>query len=155
MQSKWILKLPVIAALAFVICSSLLLTSPARAERSSEICRIGTLQGNYGYVATGVLLPAPNVSLEFRSIGMTYFDGNGQLNWVEHTVVGGVSLRPGWTVASGTYTVNANCTGTAVVNTPNSPVPLNLSFVITRDGKQMNSVLDANAILTQFTKVDD
>lgn len=155
MQSKWRLKLPVIAALAFVVCSSLLLASPAGAQRSSEVCRIGTLQGNYGYAATGALLPAPNVSLEFRSIGMAHFDGNGQLNWVEHTVIGGVLLRTGWTAASGTYTVNANCTGTAVVNTPNSPVPLYLSFVITRDGKQMNSVQDANAILTQFTRVDD
>jgi hypothetical protein len=36
--------------------------------------------------------------------------------------------------ARGTYTVNPNCTGTAVMNTPNSPVPLHLAFVVVRHG---------------------
>jgi hypothetical protein len=52
--------------------------------------------------------------------------------------------------ASGTYAVNPNCTGTAVVNTPNSPVPLKLSLVIVRDGNE----IDAGAIAAVFTKVD-
>ncbi len=151
MEEKRILKLPMLAASALMACCSLLVATPARAQ----YCNNGTLQGAYGYHAHGALLPAPNISLEFRSVGMTRFSGDGHLTWVEHTVVGGIPLAAGWTSAKGTYTVNSNCTGRAVVITPNSPVPLHLSFVIVRDGKELNSVLDSDAVATQFTKVDE
>ena len=151
MQSKWTLKLSLMAASAFMLCCSLLLVSPARAQS----CSNSTLQGNYGYHAQGMLLPAPNISLHFGSVGMTHFNGDGRLTWVEHTVVGGVSLAAGWTSARGTYTVNSDCTGTAVVTTPNSPVPLHLSFIIVKDGRELHSVLDSDAITTEFIKVDD
>jgi hypothetical protein len=86
---------------------------------------------------------------------MTEFDGSGNLTWVEHTVINGTLLEPGWTAtASGTYEVNPDCTGTATVNTPNSPVPLILGMVIVNNGKEVHTVLDSNAILSVFTKVD-
>jgi hypothetical protein len=151
MQTKWILKLPLMVASVLIACCSLLVATPALAQ----YCNNGALQGAYGYHAQGALLPAPNISLEFRSVGMTRFSGDGHLTWVEHTVVGGVSLAAGWTSAKGTYTVNSNCTGTAVVMTPNSPVPLHLSFIIVRDGKELHSVLDSDAIATEFTKVEE
>jgi hypothetical protein len=117
-------------------------------------CSNRTLTGDYGYAAEGLLLPAPGVALQFRGVGMAHFDGRGTLTWVEHTVIDGAPLEAGWTAASGTYAVNADCTGTAVVNTPNSPVPLNLAFVVVKQGRQINTVLDANAISTVFTKVE-
>jgi len=73
---------------------------------------------------------------------------------MEHTVVNGVPLEAGWTPGSGTYTVNPNCTGASVTNTPNSPVPLNLFFVVVRQGKEIHSVLDANALATVSIKVE-
>jgi hypothetical protein len=85
---------------------------------------------------------------------MTHFDGKGTFTWVEHTVVDGIPLQPGWTAASGTYTVNPDCTGTAAVNTPNSPVPLNLALVVVRQGKEIHTVLDSTAISTVFIRVE-
>jgi len=86
---------------------------------------------------------------------MAHFDGNGNLTWVEHTVINGTLLEPGWTTtASGTYEVNSDCTGTAIVDTPNSPTPLSLGMVIVDDGKEVHTVLDSNAILSVFTKVN-
>ena len=41
-----------------------------------------------------------------------------------------------------------------MVNTPNSPVPLHLAFVVVRQGKEIHTVLDANAISTVFNKVE-
>jgi hypothetical protein len=80
------------------------------------------------------------VSLPFVSVGMTH---------------SGASLSPGFTVrATGTYSVNHDCTGSATVNTPNSPVPLKLFFVIVKLGTEIHAVLDTNAISTVFTKVD-
>jgi hypothetical protein len=126
----------------------------AQGQSNFKHCSDRTLSGDYGYASEGVLLPAPGVSLEFRSVGMTHFDGKGNLTWVEHTVIDGTLLEPGWTAATGTYTVNRDCTGTAVVNTPNSPVPLNLGFVVVKQGSEVHTVLDANAISTVFTKVE-
>jgi hypothetical protein len=126
----------------------------ASAAVQGRRCSTRTLSGDYGYAAEGVLLPAPGVTLQFRGVGMAHFDGRGNLTWVEHTVVDGSPLDPGWTAASGTYAVNPDCTGTAVVNTPNSPYPLNLAFVVVKQGRQINTVLDANAISTVFTKVE-
>jgi hypothetical protein len=139
--------------LAVIVCG-LLASGASTMAQSNGHCSNRTLFGDYGYASEGVLLPAPGVSLQFRSVGMTHFDGKGNLTWVEHTVVNGTPLQAGWTAASGTYTVNSDCTGTAVVNTPNSPVPLNLAFMVVREGKEMHSVLDSNAIATVFIKVE-
>jgi len=75
------------------------------------------------------------------------------VTWVEHTVINGQSLQPGFIAASGTYTVNPDCTGTAMVNTPNSPVPLNLTFTVVRDGTEVHTILDTDAISSVFIKV--
>src|SRR5215469_343945 len=142
--------------LATILCGCGLLASgaPAMAQPDDEQCSRQTLFGDYGFAAEGVLLPEPGVSLTFRSVGMAHFDGKGNLTWVERTVINGTLPPPGWTEASGSYTVNPNCTGTAVVNTPNSLVPLNLSFVVVRQGKEVHTVLDSHAIATVFIKVE-
>ena len=149
------LRISMIAAPTMIVCGLLASGASARAESEDGACSNRTIQGDYGYAAEGVLLGIPGLPVApFRSVGMTHFDGKGNLTWVEHTVVNGVPLNVGWTPASGTYTVNPNCTGTAVVNTPNSPVPLNLAFVVVKQGKEIHSVLDANAIATVFIKVE-
>ena len=89
-------------------------------------------------------IPGLPAQAPFRSVGLAHFDGKGNLTWLEHTVVNGTLL--GGRLASGTYSVNANCTGSAMVNTPNSPVPLKLAFVVVKEGKEVRSVLDTNAI---------
>lgn len=154
-MKKQRLKISMIATPLMIVCGLLASGASARAESEGGACSNRTLQGDYGYAAEGVLLGIPGLpEVQFRSVGMTHFDGKGNLTWVEHTVVNGVPLNAGWTAASGTYTVNPNCTGTAVVNTPNSPVPLNLAFVVVKQGKEIHSVLDANAIATVFIKVE-
>jgi len=123
-------------------------------DRRPFHCSNGTLSGSYGSKSEGVLLPAPSLSLEFRAVTLTRFDGRGNLTWLEHAVVNGEPTQAGWAEASGTYAVNPDCTGTMVVNSPNSPVPLSLAFVVVNRGREVRAVLDANSILTVFTRVD-
>lgn len=139
-------------AIAFCILACCL---NARADSNDKNCSNRTLRGSYGGTSEGSLLPAPGVSLPFRALTMVRFDGNGNLTWVEHTVINGTLLEPNWTTtASGTYDINPDCTGSATVNTPNSPAPLSLGIVIVRGGKEVHAVLDSDAILSTFTKVD-
>ena len=145
---------PVLAvALLAAVC--VLLFNPREAVASGSRCSNSTLAGDFGYSSEGVLIGTPGLPPEapFRSVGMAHFDGKGNGTWLEHTVINGVSQEAGWTPATLAYHVNANCTGILVVDTPNSPVPLNLFFVIVKEGNEFRTVLDNNAISSTFTRV--
>ena len=151
------IRISLIATPMMLVCGWLTSGTLAVAQATDAgACSNQVLSGNYGYSAEGVLIGVPGLPTEaqFRSVGMTHFDGKGNLAWLENTVINGVPVNQPWTEANGTYTVNANCTGTAVVNTPNSPVPLNLAFVVVKKGQEVHSVENANAISTVFTKVN-
>jgi hypothetical protein len=163
MNHRLLSKVSMIAALVMIVCCLVMSSTPALAqwEGSSNLshertCSNKTVFGDYGFASQGVLLNVPGVppGTPFRSVGLAHFDGKGSLTWVEHTVVGGVPLNTGWIAATGTYSVNRDCTGTALVFTPNSPVPLDLALVVVRQGNEVHTVLDANAITSVFTKVD-
>jgi hypothetical protein len=138
-----------------MIIGGLLAAMPC-VRADSLTCSNSTLSGDYGFVAQGVLIPDPSkpAGPQFRSSGVARFDGKGHLTWLEHTVVNGSPLQAGWVSASGTYTVNSDCTGKAVATTPNSPGPLSFYLVVDRQGKEVRMVLDFHAIAVVFTKVD-
>ena|SRR5215469_1645010 len=118
-------------------------------------CSNHTLFGSYGFSAQGQVFPPPPIPpAQFTSTGMVNFDGNGNLSWVEHTVIAGQQQGADWTPASGTYAVNSDCTGTMTVVTPNSPVPLQLFFSVVQKGKQLYSVVNGNAITTVWTRLN-
>ena len=156
MQRNSIPRISIIAIPIVLVCSFLFAASSTLAVDEDAKCTNGTLRGDYGFAAEGVLIGIPGLPAEapFRSVGVAHFDGKGNLTWMEHTVINGISVNVDWVAASGTYAVNPNCTGTAVVNTPNSPVPLKLSLVIVRDGKEIRTLLDTGAIASVFIKVD-
>jgi hypothetical protein len=130
-------------------------TPATSTEGNGGHCSNRTLNGSYGYSSQGQVLPAPGLSFPFTSTGIATFDGNGNVSWVEHTVVGGAQQGADWTSStSGTYTVNADCTATAVVVTPNSPVPLHLFFSLVQQGKQLYSVVNGNAITGVWTRLN-
>jgi hypothetical protein len=132
--------------------SSLDSVSDSRHDRE---CSDRMLWGDYGQSSEGLVIPAPNVTLPFRSVGTTHFDGRGNFSFLEHTVVNGVSLESGWTRSSGTYSVNEDCTGMLTINTPDSPVPINASFVVFRGGAEVRGIGNANAITTVWNKLHD
>lgn len=165
MKKKSVLRMSMVAVPTIIIYALLVAASSARIDQEqgagrddehTKTCSNNTLQGDYGAAVEGVLLNIPGLPPEaqFRAVVMTHYDGKGNLTTSEHTVVNGVPLEAGWTPGSGTYIVNPNCTGTSVTNTPNSPVPLNLAFVVVRQGKEIHEVLDANALSTVAVKVD-
>ncbi len=124
-----------------IVCC--LLTSGASAAARSEVqpCSNHTLFGDYGFALEGTFL---GPGLPFRGVVMQHYDGKGNLTQVDHIVVNGVPPAEEWTPGSGTYTVNPDCTGAAVINAPGNP-PINLHFVIVRQGKEIHQVVDSNA----------
>jgi hypothetical protein len=130
-------------------------STPASTAAGNGHCSNRTLSGKYGCSVQGVLLNIPGLPPEATFVGVTTsdFDGKGNLTGTEHVVVNGTSFNPGWDANSGTYSVNPDCTGTAVVNTPNSPVPLDLYFVILDDGKEFRQVLNTDALVTVCRRI--
>jgi hypothetical protein len=160
-MNKQSLKFSRLATPLMIVCGLLVSGVSAVAAGSDDqhcSCSNRTLSGDYGSTAQGVLLPNPGMppELPFTSIGVTHFDGKGNFKGVEHTVVNGVQQGLDWTANSGTYAVNSDCTGTLVLNTPNSPIQLTLFFVIVRHGTQFYSNLGAGgALASTWTKVGE
>jgi hypothetical protein len=157
MQSKSISKLIMIAALTMVVCG---LASPALADSGPQPCSNRTLKGDYGFTIEGILgipgaqLP-PGLGLTLRGLAMTHYDGRGNFTQMDHIVVAFAPASEDWTPGSGTYTVNPDCTGTAVLNSTENPAPLALHFVIVKDGKEIRQVVDSNAVTAIGVKVED
>ena len=127
-----------------IVCGLLSLAASARAESESEdaACSNHTLRGDYGFAIEGLILPAPGVALPIRGVAMTHFDGKGNLSQVDHIIVNGDPVSPiEWTPGTGTYHVNANCTGTVQINIPSVGDLVNLSVVVVRHGKEIHTVV--------------
>lgn len=125
------------------------------AQQKSEFaagahCSNRTLAGDYGCSVQGFLLNVPGLPPQATFVGVTesHFDGNGNITGLEHVVVNGTSFSPGFDSNYGTYSINPDCTGRATVNTPNSPVPLDLYLVIDDNSKEFRQVLNSSALLT-------
>jgi hypothetical protein len=141
-----------LAAGGFALAQS---DAPATFQSGHRRCSKRTLAGEYGCSIQGFLLNVPGLPPEATFVGVTTstFDGKGNLTGTEHVVVNGSPFNPGFSANSGTYSVNPDCTGEATVNTPNSPVPLNLFLVIVDDGKEFRQVSNSDALLSVCKRV--
>jgi hypothetical protein len=156
MQKQSVTKLSGFVSLVLISCGLFAATAVAQSSDSqsgARQCSNRMLWGDYGASAEGLVLPAPNVALQFRNVAITHFDGRGDLSYLEHTVINGVSQETGWTRSTGTYAVNADCTGMLTINTPDSPVPIQVSFVVFREGEEVRGVGNTNAISTVWKKL--
>ena len=125
----------------------------ARADdEDTKVCTNHTLHGDYGFALEGEIL---GPGLQFRGVVMQHYDGKGNFTQVDHIVVNGVPPAEEWTPGSGTYAVNPNCTGSAVINVPGNPLsPINLHFVVVKQGKEIHQVVDANVVTAVGNKVE-
>ncbi len=94
---------------------------------ASNRCGIESLMGSYAAIGDGFAAPPPNTPVPFATVNLMTFDGSGNLtNKVTRSNNGSISRA----VDSGTYTVNADCTGTMTITTPNPPFQLTFDLVI-------------------------
>lgn len=113
-----------------------------------NVCTNATLEGDFGFTVTGTRPSAPTPGAPVETIvgvAMTNFDGNGNLTQTDniHGSVNGFPApdRKG----TGTYTINADCTGTMTLTSPGSPT-LTLRIVVVDDGNEVRTaVVDPTA----------
>lgn len=141
-MKKRSLRISMIGTPIVMVCAFLVPGPPARAESPNQGCSDRTLRGDYGFTVEGVFLPGGGVSLPIRGVAMTHFDGEGNLTQVDHIIFNGMPPVMEWTPSTGTYHVNADCTGTARINSTAEGF-VNLAFVIVKQGKEIRTVVTA------------
>lgn len=109
-------------------------------------CRNSTIRGNFAFAVDGLIFPpggAPTINV--RAVAMTTFDGKGGLFQVDHATFNGVPAWSGWRPATGSYSINPDCTGTAeIVPTGGGPT-LQLHLVVSDEGRRIDTVVDGNS----------
>jgi len=126
---------------AIVVCGLLVAASSARAEDKDKdtICSDRTIEGDYASAVDGVILPAPGVSLSIRGINIVHNDGKGHSTQVDSLILNGTPISD-WTPVTGTYHINADCTGTGTL-LPSTGGFVNLRFVVAKHGKEIHAVV--------------
>lgn len=152
-----------ISRLALPLLAAALLLPAARAQ-DRDGCSNRTIQGNYAFRISGFILntATPPVPVNYRDgVAVTTFDGNGNLRQVDFVVGNGAPIvnNPADvdpasrfnTGETGTYQVNADCTGSAEIDFPAPPAGpvaltgavIKLKFVVSDHGRKINTVVSS------------
>jgi hypothetical protein len=104
-------------------------------------CSLLSLKGTYGTILTGTKPsgPPPAPLEQMIGVALTTFDGRGHSTAIDniHGLISGVTMdRPG----TGTYTINEDCSGTAILLNAGAP-PLGLRFVVLDNGKEFRGIV--------------
>lgn len=144
--------MPIMFVFALMTAGSNAMAESAPAQFREGHCSNRTLVGDYGFALTGEIL-GPGLLL--RGVVLQRYDGKGNFTQVDHLVTSGFPPAEEWRPGSGTYSVNPDCTGVAVINVPGDPgSPVNLHFVVVRHGTEIHQVVDANAVTAVGRKVE-
>jgi hypothetical protein len=81
---------------------------------------------------------------------MVHFAGDGTFTSVQYRVINGVPVVPDWSSGGGgTYSVNPDCTASAVFD---GPIPVHL--VVVNNGKEFRGIVDGDAITLTGSRVN-
>jgi hypothetical protein len=95
------------------------------------------LKGCFGTTIAGNIVGGP-LAGPVAGIALQKYDGEGGLTQVDTVSINGILVANGRS-ATGTYTVNPDCTGTATINFPAQP-PLQLNFVLDDHRRELRAV---------------
>jgi hypothetical protein len=118
-----------------------------------KACSNWTLRGDYGSAIDGaIVLPSPAPSLLLRGLVMQHFDGRGNFSQVDFITLNGVPEGSDWRPATGTYEVNPDCTGTAVINFDDGR-SLHTRLLVVDGGRQVMGIVEGIATGSIGTRV--
>ena len=101
---------------------------PSNAQGAGR-CTDRTIRGDYGFSIEGTILAGTPNAFLLRGVAMTHFDGHGNTSQVDFVTRNGVPAGTDWRPATGTYDVDANCTGSATFSFEDGSPDLHLRLV--------------------------
>ncbi|HEX4783628.1 MAG TPA: hypothetical protein VH350_04765 [Candidatus Sulfotelmatobacter sp.] len=124
-------------ALLFMAASNL-----GFAQSESHRCNSRLIAGNYGFILTGNKLAGNGPVGPQVGVAMTHFDGDAGLTQIDTvTVAGKVVADFTHTPATGTYSVNPDCTGTFTLDFTDGRPPVVANFLVVKDGMEIDAVV--------------
>jgi hypothetical protein len=132
-----------IQSVALLSFAALLLAVPASAQDKGP-CSNATLKGEYASFISGEGLLF-GVYQKFVGISLRNYDGSGNFTEELASFHGSIVGAVGPLLSTpGTYTVNANCTGTSSLNPPGLP-PIVSDFVLMNEAKEVREIVTSPA----------
>jgi hypothetical protein len=130
-QGAWLLAVSMLCAQSVV--------AQEQSAKAKE-CSKASVHGIFGYSSTGTLLdsyvPAPYAG-PFGEVGRQAFDGRGNTSATATTSSNG-NIAP--VTIEGTYTVNADCTGSMTLNVSPFGSTVHADFVIDDEGAELRAI---------------
>ena len=117
-------------------------TLTARASACSNL----TIKGVYAFTLHGQIFLPDGSTLLVDGIAKQTFDGKGNMTQVDAVATNG-NLAPGWRPGTGTYSVDADCTGTLTLVVPGLS-DLHLQFIVAQGGNTIHQVVIDPGIAT-------
>lgn len=115
----------------------------AYAQSTSRLCNDRLIAGVYGFTIEGTKLAGPGPTGAQVGVALTEFDGRGSLSQIDAVTIGGVEVSDfTHPVATGTYTVNADCTGTFTIDFTDGRPAVSAYFVVVDNGSEIDSVVE-------------
>jgi hypothetical protein len=112
------------------------------AQSNSPACNNKLIAGNYGFTIQGNKLGGLGFTGPQVGVAMTQFDGKGGFTQIDTvTVSGEVVADFTHTPATGTYTVNSDCTGSFTINFTDGRPPVVANFVAVDGGCEIDTVV--------------
>jgi len=138
-----------VAMAALIVVARAMAYSPhvaAQGQETGRICAENTLRGDYGLLVSGVRrLPPPlgTGSEHFVATALWTFHGDGTFTQRTGAAMHGevTGIAAGLSEVPGTYQVNENCTGSMSLFVPDLPFPVQYSFVIVNNARQINAAI--------------
>ena len=120
--------------------------------RAQNACSVMSLQGSYSLAVNGFFYDLDGLQGVYSSAGLAVADGAGGITGVDTVNIDGTPTRN--RQFTGTYTVNANCTGTMNLKDSSGNAISNMDMVIATGGKDVALVdYDPNLILNGTAKL--
>jgi hypothetical protein len=131
-----------ILAVVFLLCGVNALQLSVSAQTNNHHCNDRLIQGTYGFTIEGQKLAGPGPVGPQVGVAITTFDGEGDLSQLDSVVIGGSQVADfTHPPASGTYSVNGNCTGTFTIEFRDGRPPVTVDFVVVDDGREIDTVV--------------
>jgi hypothetical protein len=135
--------IPLATAAGLVAIAALTLPWTVTAvDDDRRVCSERTLRGDYGIQVSGIRAAGPGTTESFVGTGLRTYDGQGGFTQVDNShgqLTGAARDVP----ATGTYEVNADCSGTSLIVFPGAPVAVETAFVIVDGGAEVNDAVMA------------
>jgi hypothetical protein len=127
---------------AALVMLTLAVLGSGYAQSNSAACKNTLIAGNYAFTVQGTKLGGAGPTGPMVGVAMTQFDGKGGLSQIDTVTIDGEVVAD-WTHtrATGTYSVNSDCTGTFTINFTDGRPTVVTNFVVAANGDEIDTVV--------------